>query len=503
VIDHVELKMESTGIPCLEPVVQEIQNQEQTQELRLSDGMPDIGRVLAAWGQSVLRGKEWRTGSISASGGMMVWVLYAPEDDSGERWLETWIPFQMKWDVPDDKPDGTFRLRWLPRFVDARSVSPRKIMVRCGMGCSVEAYVPMEARVEQAIEPPPDVELLYQSYPVRLPKEAGEKSFLLDEELVLPEGMPKPEKLVRCGLTALVTEKKVLTNKLLFRGNGCLHLLYRGEDGKLHGWDTEIPFSQYADLEGEYSADAQGDIQSMVTSLEPELDEEGRFRIKCGIVGQYVISERVLLDLLQDAYSPFRELHAEQSELKLPAILEEMTQNVHVDQTVTGDAVNIVDVSVLPDIPRQHWEEDTLTLEDSAAVQMLYYGEDEVLHASTAKWEDRRQINADSGCRLTIFPMVTGGLQTVRTSDGVQVRGEVAIEQRTDSDERIPMISGVELGEEKKPDPGRPSLLLCRRGKKRLWDIAKASGSTVDAIRSANHLTDEPPENQMLLIPIK
>ena len=80
-----ELKFEKAGCACLETVLQEIQNQEQTQELRLSDDMPDIGRVLAVWGQPILRGKEWRTGQAIASGGMIVWVLYAPEDGSEER----------------------------------------------------------------------------------------------------------------------------------------------------------------------------------------------------------------------------------------------------------------------------------------------------------------------------------------------------------------------------------------------------------------------------------
>ena len=498
-----ELKMESTGIACMEPVLRETQNQEQTQELRLGDGMPDIGRVLAAWGQPVLRGKEWRTGSISASGGMMVWVLYAPEDGSGEQWLETWIPFQMRWDVPEDKPDGVLFLRWLPRFVDARSVSPRKILVRCGLGCGAEAYIPSEVRVKQVISSPPDVQLLRQNYPVRLPKEAGEKSFLMDEELSVPNELPRPEKIVRCSLTVQAAEKKVLTNRLLFRGSGALHLLYRGEDGKLHGWDTELPFSQYADLEGEYGTDAQADIRMMVTSLEPELDEEGRLRVKCGAVGQYLITDREILELIQDAYSPARELTTAVAEEKLPAVLEETVLPVHVEQTVPGEAASVVDVCILPDLPRERREENTRVLENTAAIQVLYYGEDEALHASTAKWEESLSLKADPTCQITAFPVAPGSVQTVRTGDGNLVRGELALEQHTYASQGIPMVSGVELGDEKKPDPGRPSLILCRRGKRKLWDIAKASGSTVDAIRSTNHLTDEPAENQMLLIPIQ
>ena len=52
------------------------------------------------------------------------------------------------------------------------------------------------------------------------------------------------------------------------------------------------------------------------------------------------------------------------------------------------------------------------------------------------------------------------------------------------------------------PDPQRPSLVLRRAGGESLWDMAKKSGSTVAAIRSANKLTEEPKPGQILLIPV-
>jgi LysM repeat protein len=35
-----------------------------------------------------------------------------------------------------------------------------------------------------------------------------------------------------------------------------------------------------------------------------------------------------------------------------------------------------------------------------------------------------------------------------------------------------------------------------------LWELAKETGSTMDAIRKANGLTQEPRQGQMLLIPV-
>ena len=44
-----ELQFHKTSIPCLRQVTWGTQNQEQTQEIKLSDALPDIGRVLGAW----------------------------------------------------------------------------------------------------------------------------------------------------------------------------------------------------------------------------------------------------------------------------------------------------------------------------------------------------------------------------------------------------------------------------------------------------------------------
>ena len=63
-------------IQYLSAPVQEVQDMEQTQELRISDGMPDIGRVLAAWGQALLWGKQWESDAVNLNTGVMAWVLY-------------------------------------------------------------------------------------------------------------------------------------------------------------------------------------------------------------------------------------------------------------------------------------------------------------------------------------------------------------------------------------------------------------------------------------------
>lgn len=496
-----ELNFGKTLLSCLDTPVREIQSSEQTQEIKLPDGMPDIGRILSAWGQGILRGKEWRSDSISFSGGMMVWVLYAPEDGSAERVIDAWIPFQMKWDLPDGTPEGSIRIHCLPRFVDARSVSARKIMVRSGISAMAEAFAPQTVEVFAPDSIPEDVELLRSTYPVRLPMEAGEKTFLLDEDLTLPDSAPQPEKLIYYRLNPRITDKKVLANKLVFRGNGNLHVLYRSEEGQLHSWDFELPFSQFADLDREHSSDAQADIAIGPTSLELELDDEGHLRFKGGIVAQYLITDRQMVELIEDAYSPDRELGIETEYLELPAVLENRRENLYGEQTIPAEADLAADINFLPDFPRQRRTENGVEMEIPGTFQVLYYGEDGVLRSATARWEGQQRIPADGDSQITAIPMAAEP-QAMAGSGQILAKAEVPMEMTTTAKQRIPMVTGVELGERRVPDPNRPTLILRRAGEDRLWDIAKHSGSTMESIRRANNLQDEPAPDQMLLIPV-
>ena len=104
-----EVQFTRRPISCLRPVLGEVQNLEQTHEMKLPENMPDIGRVLAAWAQPVLRGKEWLTDRVAMSGGMQVWVLYCPEDGTQVRCRDCWIPFQIRWDLPEGTKEGKMR----------------------------------------------------------------------------------------------------------------------------------------------------------------------------------------------------------------------------------------------------------------------------------------------------------------------------------------------------------------------------------------------------------
>lgn len=496
-----DAKFERKTISCLDEVLQRVQNSEQTIEIKLPEGMPDIGKVLMAWGQPILRSKEWREDMVQFSGGMMVWVLYAPEDGTAEQCVQGWIPFQMRWDLPENTQEGTLRLRCLPRFVDGRSTSPRKILVRAGMAVMAEALAPKEMAIAEPKDSSENVALLENTYPIRITKEAGEKVFSLEEELHLPDSVPKIGQLITWRVNPRINDQRVLADKMVIRGNGNLYMLYRSHEGQLHSWDFEIPFSQYADLRGEYGPEARVETALMPTSLELELRENGSLDLRGGLTAQYQITEKEPLTLVEDAYSPGREVTIQHEDLTPPVVLENRRENIYGEQTIHANGNLTADVQFLPDFPRQRQTETGVEIEYPGQFQVLYYGEDGNLHGSTVRWEGKQIIPADENSRIAAVPMGSES-QAITGNGKIVMKTEMPVEMTVRATQTIPMVTGVELGQQIQPDPNRPSLILRRAGDNRLWDIAKNAGSTVEAIRRVNGLAGEPAPGQMLLIPI-
>lgn len=496
-----ELQFHKQPFKCMQRPLHQVQEQEQTQQLRLTDQMPDVGKVLGAWGQVMIRGKEWNSDCVQLAGGVMVWVLYQPEDGSAPQHMEGWIPFQMRWELPQSQRDGIMRICPLLRSVDARAISARKLMVRCNLSVCAEAYVHDEVTCYKPDELPEDVQILQKQYPVMLSVEAGEKPFALEEELTLPSSCEPLQKVVCYGVRPELIDKKVMGDKAVFRGSMGMHLLYCGADERLHTWDFDVPFSQYTELDQTYAQEADIGLWIVPTSLELEMGEESKLLLKAGMTGQYVIYDRAMLDVVEDAYSTKRPVETEIELIRLPALLESTSQKLTVRQGMGVDG-NFVDASVMIAQPHMMRLEDAAEGKLECGVQMLYYDEEGMLQSAFKRWEDMVQIPCARDATVDMHVHPTGKPQFQVGADGLTVSAELLMHMNTSTLQGIGAVSALQMGEETAPDPARPSMILRRAGNDGLWQMAKESGSTVEAIRMANNLTAEPEAGRLLLIPV-
>ncbi len=497
------MELQFDKIPCayVKQLISQAQTQEQTQEVRLTDNMPDIGRILGCWGQIMIRSKEWRQGEIAASGGVKAWVLYAGEDGVDVRCMDAWIPFQMRWTIPDTAGDGQIHLQPYIQAMECRGISARKMMIRVNVSIHARAY---EMATEQIMQPPEMPENVYirkRSYPLELPVEAGEKPFAIDDEFLLPDSAPKVAQIVRYEVYPEIREQKVLSGKVIFRGGYTMSMLYICPEGKLHTYKTEGAFSQFSDLDKDHSASATANMSLLLTLAELDSDEQGKLHLKCGMACQYMIFDRMTVEICDDAYSCDRQVKLQMGELLLPVRLETEKDRISYSANAEADAYKIVDSSVCWIMPMVSADEQRMHITLEGMGHVLYLDEQDQLQGVTTAVKEEWSQLSDPMNRVDVA-LTDSAPQVSVDPEGVSVSGDLMLEICVGGNRGIPMVTGMELGEIIQVDPERPSVILRRVGSDTVWDIAKAYGSSVERINEANALESEPAAERMLLIPL-
>lgn len=474
--------------PCayIKTQFRQVQPQEQTQELRLTEEMPDIGRVLCAWGQPVVRSKEWRMDAVMVTGGVNASVAYMPEDGSGIKVMETWIPFQSKWNLQQTSREGTIRVKCLLRELDARLISARKLMLRANVAVFAEGLESSEVDVFSPDELPVGVEVLTNIYPAMIPKEAGEKQFFIEEELHVPDA----SQWISFTAAPEITEHNLVGSRIVIRGVAKLHYVYLNDAGEINSGNQPIPFAQFIDLDGDYDKETLADILLILSTLEHELAPDG-VKVQCGIAAQYLVWNRELLEIAEDAYSNQCAVSIQQETVALPMQLDERTETVNFDSEPPRG--NVLDVVFRPDFPISYREGDCVHIEIPGNFQYLFLDSDANLQSMVQNAVATLDYPANTGCQLVPYILETDfDEQSARMAVGVQ----------THVNQELSMISGLAMGEIYPTDQVKPTLILRRMNTDSLWQLAKESGSTMDAIRKANQLTSDPVEGEMLLIPV-
>ena len=359
-----------------------------------------------------------------------------------------------------------------------------------------QTYEPMEMVVYEPGEMEPDVQILERSYPVLIPKEAGEKVFELEEDLRLPQSAPALEQIICYELHPELVDQKVMAGKVVFRGTAWLHLLYRCTDGNINSWDFEIPFSQYGDLEQDFEQEADVKVLPLVTGLELE-EGEASLKLRASFAGQYLVYDRPVIKLMEDAYSNQRQLVLRRESMELPAVLDDARKITRAEAPMPSNCTRVLDVSFTYDQPRLRRSADQVLVDLTGTFQVLYLDEEQHLQCGISRWEDTLTHQADQNVQIHGMCERTG-----RPQSGNSLGNDLAVELTSMSETGLPMVSAVELGALQQPDPDRPSLLLRRMDGSDLWNVAKKCGSTVSAIMQANGLAQEPEQGRMLLIPV-
>lgn len=504
-----EFELDRTQMNGFDAVLDTILRPEETLEMIVPDACPDILRVVETDGKVLLHRKETMDGRVELSGTMKAVVLYLPDGETGIRHLEVNIPFTCGADGPHIGSDCMVVAAARLCKADTRTVNPRKVLVRAEAAVDVTVFSPrMETICSRVLEAEEKkVEQLTETREVYLTACVQEKPFSFSDEVTLSSSKPAAVELLKSRVELMRGESKIIGNKLIFKGNAAVSLLYRGQDDGVYAAGGELPFSQILEIAG-VAEDAECDMTLLLAGAECTLsmEDDGRsVSVKLEVLAQAVVRENQSLQVLTDAYSTQEPLGVELTECPVDARLDRGVRSQNARQVwETPTAVReLVDSRMAVTEVTQSREGDRLVLTAQVEVQVLYMDEGESLFAVRYPMTVPCALDIPEGCRCFCQCEGVGDLYASPAPGGIEVRFALDFRYCAVTRGQIIALSDLYPGQAPENTGEQPSLVLRMLGQgERLWDVAKTYGTTIADIISANELESETAaEGRLLLIP--
>ena len=507
-----ELELERTELSGYETVLNTTLFQEETMEMIVPDACPDILRILDTEGWVELKSREASEGHAAVSGTIRACVLYLPDGEEGIRQLDVSIPFSGG--VDGARLNHRCSLVSLGRIegAETRALNPRKVLVRVGIAVELQGYAPLEEAVCSSVhaESKTGVEQLCETCHTYGVVCVQEKPFQFSDEVTLPGSKPQAAGLLKQRVTVVCTESKVIGNKLIFKGNVNLQILYRSVDHQICDSLFELPFSQIMEVSGG-GEEADCTLEIMATEVQCSLEsgEDGRIiHVALELLAQAVLRAERSVAVLCDLYSTSYLLEAERCTHSMEHLIDRSVKTPALREVVEcGESIdNILDAYLSVGRMAQNREGERLVLEAEVRATILYRTEGGESGSVSRVFSVPCSLELPDGCRCTCVCRCPEPVFATPTAGGIEVRFAVEFRYMALRSEPITGISAARLDPDSPRDRDhQPSIVLRMVGRgERLWDIAKCYGTTMAEICRANALEEEQaPGGQLLLIPRK
>ena len=220
-------------------------------DFTLPEYCPDVSTVLKCLVTPRIQNRQWSGNQLLVDGMAAIRVLYLDEDRRVLHAAEFAQPFSCALHTDTPLDGATASIELTTRYVNCRAVGPRRLEVRGAIVVSVNATCGMEEELAMAASDP-QLYTCCETVAADTPMGASEKVLSVSDSLDFPDNLPPAEMLLGGDCKATVRECKVLSGKVIVKGQVNFHQLYTDNRnaGNTYCLDFSVPFSQILDVDG-------------------------------------------------------------------------------------------------------------------------------------------------------------------------------------------------------------------------------------------------------------
>lgn len=511
-----EYKLNRESLPACETVYDGCAEQPIDLDFSLPDYCPDIQKILKCQVTPSVTAQNLMGDRLEVEGTVTIRVLYLDASGENIRCCENNHPFTASIAIRQPADNAVAFTKTRVEYVNCRATSPRRLDIHGAFSVCARVIRQVQDEIVSRIEGD-DIQQKTRTLDVSRSAGLAQQQFSVTEVLEIGGGKPPAETIVRSGVTASVQDFKVVSNKLILRGEAILRVLYSpGIDSPaLEAMEYEIPFSQMIDCAGvteECTCDVALDVMNY--RVEAKSDSSGEntlLETEIKLMATACAWQDAQITAVTDAYSTQYELSADYRQRafeRLSGILSDTSAQKYTMEFDSSGVSRIIDL----------WNEVSTVAAEIQDKQISYKGRLNVcLLALTAEGKPFYQERMFDYAFARDY---AGGSAAVRCDPRVSVQDvsyritgaaslEVKVELRLASSvfeqASCRAVADISADEEhpREKDTSAALTIYYADPSESLWDIARMYCTSADAIREENGLAEDfIPENGMLLIPM-
>lgn len=490
-------------------------------DIIVPDVKPDIARILVLDGEPSVTGTEILQDKVIVGGSIRYKILYVSDESTNEaKSINTSVNFTGALEIPQAQSGMNARAKCDVEHIDYEILNGRKLNIKTVVAISSKVSQEESYLLTTDIKGIDGIQTLTDTRDISNFINESEDVISVKEALQVPSGKGAIVDILRTDVKIGNKEYKVIDNKIVAKGEINVSTIYISDDegSTIQQMEHEIPFIQTLSI-ADVAEDAKCDVEFRIKDyqFDAEEDSDGELRtLNSNVLVEVYsqVSEKRVIDVLDDAYSPFTRVTLE----KAPFVMERLVAEARVQTTVKDSLVieegnpeisQIFNIISKPIISDYRIADERVQVEGGLNIKLIYLGsgEEPVICCSEQDIPIRCSIEvkgASSEMSCEVDLEVDHLNYSMLSSGEVELRTVLGISAKVLDEDSIPVITkAAEASLEDTRAINAPSITIYYvKPEDTLWSIAKRYYTTISDIRSINEINErgELSEGQQILI---
>ena len=508
-----ELNLRQQTVTINEIVLQTSVEQPVECDALLPDYLPDIVKVLKCAAFANVESSSVSASRLTVEGIVQIHVYYSSEKNQ-IRYAEYKVPFAKQVELRSSPERPVVNITPSVDYVNCRAVNQRRIDVRGAISLAVKI---IDQKEQQLIVDAGGAGLQLKREVVKATDITGHSktTFSVSEDLELGYGKSQIGSIVRASHKVRVHEHKVVSGKVVLKGDLLLHVLYQPleEEEGLEVMEYTLPLSEIVDSE-HADENCECDLDMFVASCEltPKEDEGGEMRtlgLEAKIGANLTVHRHSEVPMVSDCYSTKFEAAASRSPVNFIRLIDIINEAIpHKATLELPEGVERL-LDAWGDIESVTYRQDEgellLDLKLNVCLfarmenkECFYFEHPTELTHRIALSQECFDVQFDPTCDLISSSYSLVGKDKIDMRFEVVVRGSIYCNVKSDA------ITDITVDQEqaKTKEQNKLYIYYADSGES-VWSIAKHYNTAASAIWEENNIEDDMLEQgRMLLIPI-